>query len=105
MRTRCRAVSIFRQVTSGLTHFWQNTATIEFRPVNALNANITARQLLDLRDYRGLTGQRDSTDRGQAAYAERLQLLGSNLGLERERTLTSALNFSPTMSPWFRPRS
>ena len=92
------------QVTNGLTHFWQNTASLEFRPITTLNATVNARQLLDLRDYRGLPGQPDSTDRGQAAFAERLSLLGSNLGLERERSLTSSLNFSPTISAWLRPR-
>lgn len=92
------------QVTTGLTHFWQNNASLEFRPTPTLAASVQARQLLDLRDYRLAEAQPDSTDRGQAAYAERLSLLGSNLGLERERTLTSTLNFSPSTISWLRPR-
>jgi cell surface protein SprA len=92
------------QVTSGLTHFWQNNAALEFRPTPTLSGSVQARQLLDLRDYRSAEATPDSTDRGQAAYAERLSLLGSNLGLERERTLTSAINFAPVMAAWLRPR-
>ncbi len=92
------------QVTSGLTHFWQNNAALEFRPTPTLSGSVQARQLLDLRDYRTAEARPDSTDRGQAAFAERLSLLGSNLGLERERTLTSAINFAPVMAAWLRPR-
>ena len=93
------------QVTNGLTHFWQNTAALEFRPTMALGASINARQLLDLRDYRGVSGLPDSTDRGQAAWAERTSLLGTNLGLERERSLISTVNFAPATNSWLRPRA
>ena len=92
------------QVTSGLTHFWQNNAALEFRPTPTLSGSVQARQLIDLRDYRTGDTRPDSTDRGQAAFAERLSLLGRNLGLERERTLTSAINFAPVMAAWLRPR-
>lgn len=92
------------QVTNGLTHFWQNTAALEFRPTPALGASINARQLLDMRDYRGVNGAPDSTDRGEVAWGERSQLLGANLGLERERSLTSTFNFSPATASWLRPR-
>ena len=92
------------QVTNDLTHFWQNTAALEFRPTMALGASLNARQLLDLRDYRGVSGFPDSTDRGQAAWAERSSMLGANLGLERERSLISTINFTPSTSSWLRPR-
>jgi cell surface protein SprA len=92
------------QVTNGLTHFWQNSSTLEFRPSAGLTATMNARQLLDLRDYRTTSLLPDSTDRGQAAAAERLQLLGTTLGLERERSLTSAFLFQPTLAVWLRPR-
>jgi hypothetical protein len=65
---------------------------------------MNARQLLDLRDYRTTSILPDSTDRGQAAAAERLQLLGTTVGLERERSLTSAVLFQPTLAVWLRPR-
>ncbi|MCA0377106.1 MAG: cell surface protein SprA [Gemmatimonadetes bacterium] len=92
------------QVVTNLSHAWQNQATLEFRPTASLAASLNARQLIDLRDYR--TGEilPDSTDRGQAAAAERLRLLGTTLGLERDRSLTSNLTFAPTISLWLRPR-
>jgi cell surface protein SprA len=92
------------QVANGLTHFWQNSSTLEFRPSVGLTASMNARQLLDLRDYRTTSILPDSTDRGQAAAAERLQLLGTTVGLERERSLTSAVLFQPTLAVWLRPR-
>ncbi|MFN8717049.1 MAG: cell surface protein SprA [Gemmatimonadaceae bacterium] len=92
------------QVASGLTHFWQNSGTLEFRPTLGFSAVMNARQLLDLRDYRSSAFAPDSTDRGQAAQAERLAVLGRSLGLERERSLTSAVLFQPSVSPWVRPR-
>jgi cell surface protein SprA len=92
------------RVTNGLTHFWQNTAALEFRPTTALAASVNARQLLDLRDYRGGNIFADSIDRGQTAWAERSSLLGANMGLERERALTSTFNFTPATSSWVRPR-
>jgi hypothetical protein len=92
------------QVTNALTHIWQNNASLEFRPTTALGASISARQLLDLRDYRTLRGVPDSVDRGQTAWAERSSLLGANLGLERDRSLTSTFNFAPASASWLRPR-
>ncbi|NCW46149.1 MAG: cell surface protein SprA, partial [Gemmatimonadaceae bacterium] len=92
------------RVTNGLTHFWQNTAALEFRPTAALGASVNARQLLDMRDYRGDNTVADSIDRGQTAWAERSSLLGANMGLERERSLTSSFNFTPATSSWLRPR-
>jgi cell surface protein SprA len=92
------------QVVNGLTHFWQNVGTLEFRPTPSFTGSFNARQLLDLRDYRTGGILPDSTDRGQAANAERLSFLGKSLGLERERSLTSALLFTPQVSVWLRPR-
>jgi cell surface protein SprA len=99
------ATSDTGQTVSALSHYWQNTGTLEFRPTPGLTATTTARQLLDLRDYRsGGTTIPDSTDRGQAAAAERLRVLGTDVGLERERSLTQALLVQPMMAMWVRPR-
>ena len=92
------------QVVFGLSHFWQNSARLEFLPAAGVSASMDARQLLDLRDYRDQSSRADSADRGQAAAAERLQLLGKDIGLERERSLTSAITFAPNVSLWFRPQ-
>ena len=92
------------QVVTGLTHFWQNSGNLEFRPTPGITATMNARQLLDMRDYRTTALIADSTDRGQAAAAERLSFLGTSIGLERERSLTSAFLFQPNLSLWFTPR-
>lgn len=100
-----QALSDTGQTVNALSHYWQNTGTLEFRPTPGLTATTTARQLLDLRDYRtNGTSLPDSTDRGQAATAERLRVLGTDVGLERERSLTSAVLIQPMMAMWLRPR-
>ena len=91
------------QTVNGLTHFWQNSARLAFAPLQSLTASVDARQILDLRDYRTLGSPADSTDRGQAASAERLQVLGASVGLERERTLSSFISFQPMLALWLRP--
>ena len=51
------------------THFWQNSSTLDFRPLNAISASLSARQSLDLRDYDSLPGVSDSLNRARAARA------------------------------------
>jgi hypothetical protein len=92
-----------QRVTS-LTHVWQNSGTLEFRPTLALSASVSARQLFDLRDYRTGALLPDSTDRGVAAAAERRRVLGADVGLERERSVTSTVLFQPVATGWFVPR-
>ncbi len=91
------------RVVYGLTHYWQNSARMEFQPVPSLTASLDARQLLDLRDYRDATTLPDSIARREAAEAERIRFVGANFGLERERSLTSAVGFAPNVAPWLRP--
>jgi cell surface protein SprA len=104
------------QVVNGLTNLWSNTAALEFRPIPSVGASINARQLLDLRDYRdaftapfgsafGALTPFDSVNRGVVADGERLRLFGRNAGLERERSLSSALFFQPQLRGWWRPRA
>ncbi len=98
------ALSDTGQVITGLNHAWVNNARLELRPTLGLTASVDARQVLDLRDYRDAALGTDSTDRRQAAAAERLQFLGANIGLEQERTLTSGILFQPQISLWAQPR-
>ncbi len=94
------------QAATALNHVWQNTGVLEFRPVGAFSASMNARQLLDLRDYASDADiLPDSIDRAVAAQAERLRLFGTDIGLERERSLTTAFRLAPTVLPWLRPRA
>jgi hypothetical protein len=93
------------QVATAIQHVWQNTGVVEFRPAAGVSARVDARQVLDLRDYGDVAVFADSTDRRVANEAERLQLLGADVGLERERSLTSAFRIEPTFWPWLRPRA
>lgn len=93
------------EVVRALTHAWQNLAVLAFAPTPGISADFTARQLLDLRDYRMEGADADSIDRGATAYAERTRFLGRNIGLERERSFTSAFRIQPSMSQWLRPRA
>ena len=92
------------QTVNGLTHVWRNTGELRFAPTAGTSASVVAQQTLDLRDYRDATSLPDSADRRQAAAAERLKFLGAPIGLERDRSLTSAIGFQPSVSIWFRPR-
>ncbi len=92
------------QTVNGLTHVWRNTGELRFAPTPGTSASIVAQQTLDLRDYRDASALPDSADRRQAAAAERLRVLGASVGLERERSLTSAFAFQPNVTIWFRPR-
>ncbi|MBC8089733.1 MAG: cell surface protein SprA, partial [Phycisphaerae bacterium] len=85
------------------SHLWQNSSTLEFRPLNAITASLNARQTLDLRNYDSLPGVSDSLNAPRAARAERVSLLGVGMGLERERALGSSIEFRPGITPWLQP--
>ncbi len=93
------------QVATAIQHVWQNSGVLEFRPVAGMSARVDARQVLDLRDYGELAALADSTERRAATEAERHRLLGADVGLERERSLTSAFRIEPSFWPWLRPRA
>jgi cell surface protein SprA len=91
------------RAVESLSHLWQISGNLEFRPIHALTAAFTARQTLDLRDYRGGVTVPDSINRGVAAMAERLKFFGAGLGLERERSINSLLDFHPGVADWLQP--
>jgi hypothetical protein len=86
-----------------LSHLWQNSSTLEFRPIKALSASFNARQIFDLRDYGNSTVLPDSVNRALAASAERVRVLGADVGLERERSVNSILDFRPGITDWLQP--
>ncbi len=94
------------QTATAIDHVWQNTGVVEFRPTEGISARVDARQVLDLRDYNDVpVWPPDSTDRRVAVEAERLRLLGMDIGLERERALTTGFRVAPALLPWLRPRA
>lgn len=86
------------QSVRGLDNVWRNTGTVELRPFNSLSARWDISSLRDLRDYG------DSTGVGVVAGAERQKLLGLNMGIEREREMSTVISASPPLASWIRPR-
>ena len=85
--------------TRGLQHAWRNATNLELRPLQSLSARWDLTSLRDLRDYP------DTSAIGVAAGAERTRILGLDGGLERERSMSTALSFSPQLTIWLRPRA
>jgi hypothetical protein len=84
--------------TVSLTHLWRNSGGMTWQPFGMLSLNGDLTSTRDLRIYP------DSTSLGRLAYAERRFLLGIPVGVERDRTLTTALALTPKLSSWLRPR-
>jgi hypothetical protein len=84
--------------TLSLDHVWRNTAGLTWQPLAMLNLNGDLTSTRDLRVYP------DSSPLGRLAYSERRFLLGLPVGVERDRTLTTALSLTPNLASWFRPR-
>lgn len=84
--------------TVDLTHFWRNTAGLTWQPLGMLQLNGDLTSTRDLRVYP------DSTALGRLAYANRKFLFNVPVGVERDRTLTTALSLTPVPASWLRPR-
>jgi len=82
----------------GLEDVWRNTAALELRPFQTMSARVSVSTLRDLRDYG------DSTGVAVLAGAERERFLGLDMGMERERQLSTAISIAPPLAPWVRPR-
>jgi hypothetical protein len=81
-----------------LSHLWQNSAGLTWQPLGMLSLNGDLTSTRDLRVYP------DSSPIGRLAYSERRFFLGVPVGVERDRTLTTALALTPGLSSWLRPR-
>jgi hypothetical protein len=84
--------------TLALNHLWRNSAGLTWQPLGMLNLSADLTSTRDLRVYP------DSSPVGRLAYAERRFLLGMPVGVERDRSLVSAIALTPTLASWFRPR-
>ena len=81
-----------------LTHLWRNTAGPTWQPLGMLSLSGDLTSTRDLRVYA------DSAPLGRLAYAERRFLLGVPVGVERDRSLVTALALTPALASWLRPR-
>lgn len=89
--------ALFRP-TLALTHLWRNSGGLTWQPLGMLNLSGDLTSTRDLRVYP------DSTTLGRLAYNERRFLLGVPVGVERDRSLTTALALTPGISSWLHPR-
>jgi hypothetical protein len=84
--------------TLSLNHVWRNSAGLTWQPLGMLNLNGDLVSTRDLRIYP------DSSPIGRLAYSERRFLLGLPVGVERDRTVSTALALTPNLASWFRLR-
>jgi hypothetical protein len=84
--------------TLSLNHLWRNSGGLTWQPLGMLSL------IGDLTSTRDLRVYPDSTTLGRLAYAERRFFLGIPVGVERDRTLTTALSLTPRLNSWLRPR-
>lgn len=86
------------RVVNSLTHTWRNSAGVSWDPFGMLNLGADLASTRDLRQYP------DSTALGRLARAERRSFLGMDVGVERDRSLTTTLGLTPRLTRWLRPR-
>ena len=84
--------------TLALNYVWRNTAGLTWQPLGMLLFNADVASTRDLRQYG------DSTAQARLATAERQDLLGIDVGVERDRTTATSLLIAPRIASWFRPR-
>ena len=84
-------------VVEGVDHVWRNGSVLELRPLGGLSARWDLSSVRDLRQYG------DTNPVVRAASRERSQFLGVG-GIERERLMQTAVNITPLVTAWLRPR-
>ncbi len=84
--------------TLALSHLWRNSAGLNWQPLGMLNLTGDLSSTRDLRVYP------DSTPIGRLAYSERRFFLGIPVGVERDRSLVTAISLTPGLASWLRPR-
>ncbi|HEU5359407.1 MAG TPA: hypothetical protein VFU45_09820, partial [Gemmatimonadales bacterium] len=93
-----RADDSLLSASQNLAQIWRNTAGATLQPFTALTLNADVASSRDLRTYP------DSTPLGRLVRSQRSEFLGLDAGVERDRTLTTSLAFTPAVSRWLRPR-
>ncbi|MDH3497735.1 MAG: cell surface protein SprA [Gemmatimonadota bacterium] len=82
----------------GITHTLRSDGGLDLRPFPTLSLRTDISSTRDLQDYG------DTTAIGRLLQRERRDLLGAGVGFERQRIITTALNVSPAIASWLRPR-
>jgi hypothetical protein len=93
-----RAVDASVVPALALNYVWRNAAGLTWQPLGMLLFNVDVASSRDLRQYG------DSTPQARLATAQRQDLLGIDVGVERDRTSATSLVIAPKISSWFRPR-
>ncbi|TFG48460.1 MAG: hypothetical protein E4H38_06460, partial [Gemmatimonadales bacterium] len=81
-----------------LTNLWRNAAGLTWQPVGLLTFNTDLSSTRDLREYD------DTTSIGRLANVSRKDLLGLDVGVERDRTLSTSISIAPRLTSWMRGR-
>jgi hypothetical protein len=81
------------------TRLWRNSAGVSLLPVTGVQLSVDAASTRDLRDYG------DSTTMGRLIRQGSGSLLGQDIGLETQRSLTTSLNLNPRVVTGIRPRA
>ena len=81
-----------------LNHIWRNAAGVTWQPLGMLLLGGDLSSNRDLRRYA------DSTTLGRLAGQSRRAFLGMDVGVERDRQLSTNLTLTPRLTSWLRPR-
>ncbi len=81
-----------------LTQLWRNAAGLTWQPVGMLTLVGDVGSTRDLRNYD------DTTSIGRLTDASRKTFLGLDVGVERDRTVATAINLTPRLTSWLRGR-
>ena len=84
--------------TLALTHFWRNQAGMTWQPIGMLTLGGDWVSTRDLRDYG------DTTSLARLATSSRQSFLGMDVGVERDRRISTTLAIQPRIASWLRPR-
>ena len=88
-----RASDSLLPVLQSLTDLWRNSAGMTWQPLGMLRLSGDLASTRDLRDYP------DSTSLGRLVGDSRKQFLGIDVGVERDRTLTTTFGLTPRSRP------
>jgi len=93
-----RAADSATQPIFSLSHTWRNSAGMSWQPLGMLSLGADLASTRDLRHYP------DSTPLGRVAETARKSFLGLDVGVERDRQLSSTIGVTPRVTRWLRPR-